>query len=1196
MRFKPWPHISRLLSLLLAWAVMTTPGLLAQSSGTGALTGTVTDPSGAVVPNVTVTLTNNDTGQVRTITTGSDGTYRFPLIPPGTYRVRFMAAGFKLAEVPTVTVNVSETPVLNQTLAVGQQAEAIEVQAEAAVLQTADSTLGTVVSGNSITEMPLASRNFTQILGMEAGAANGVNNGAAFGKATLDFSVNGAFTKENNFQMDGASVLSAWGTGIAADSGIYVGIPIPQPDAIAEFKVQTSTYDASYGRNPGANVNLVTKSGTNQFHGSAFEFFRNEDLNANSFFQNLYGGGRQQILKQNQFGGTAGGPVKKDKLFFFGGYQGTRQRNGVAAQGTSSTILPPIPGGDRSAPGFQAALGAAFCSANHPGNPNYTTTAGASGGVQIACDGSDISPVALKILQVKLPNGSYYVPSSPTGDFQRVQYSSPAIYRGDQYIANFDYLISSKHTLQGRYLFTEDPQTVPFGSTVPGQPVNTYYANTDSNLKLTTLVTSTFVNVARAAFQRNLANGTNTPPYSPQSVGITPIVPQVTGPPTFDILNALNIGTGGPYYGPANQWNFSDQISWTRGKHSIRAGAEYETDEWNLSFGALLRGTLFIPTFEDFLLGRPGCTTADCGPANPGNTTGAAFGTFLSCLFCVRSGPQGIIHAYREHDVAGFFQDDWKVSSRLTLNLGVRWEYDGMLGDKNGNLTNIWPSLLQTVPIPPASPQPSGPALVGYVVPGNFISHYGQPPAGVTVVSGNNPTHNGIPHNDLGPRFGFAYQPVPNGKIVLRGGFGLFYDRVGSSDFVHAVEQGDPYALTLDYSGPSALPYSLATPFPSTPLGFTPRWFNPATGANSALNAPFYADVHTPLSRQYNLNVQYQFQPNWVLEVGFVGSSGINQVDYNHDGYNVAQLASPTNPINGVTTNTVANAVFRVPYLGYAPLQLQGTGYDLVYNYNSLQVTLRKRFSYGLTVQAAYTWSKNLTDNNTAATGGIGDGQANMGNPQYPGLQYGPAGFSRPQRVVVSYSYNLPFGNPAGLKGKLVSGWQLAGVMLIQDGSPLTFYDTAGGTVFTGGTQGGTGEAGDSTAQLCPGSTLATIKTPGGIESRLGGAGSTNGYFYPSAFCAPIVVGADGKATAYGNSGLGILLGPGQFNWDTSLIKTTKLTEKQTLQFRAEFFNLLNHPQFGNPAMARNVPSTFGEITTTSTNQRLIQLALKYLF
>ena len=539
--------------------------------------------------------------------------------------------------------------------------------------------------------------------------------------------------------------------------------------------------------------------------------------------------------------------------------------------------------------------------------------------------------------------------------------------------------------------------------------------------------------------------------------------------------------------------------------------------------------------------------------------------------------------------VAAFVQDDWKVNKQLTLNLGVRWEYDGMLGDHYGNLTNIWPSLLQTVPNPPTSSQPTGAGLVGYVVPNNFASHYGPPPAGVTTVSGNNPTQSGIPWNNFGPRFGFAWQPEANGKLVVRGGFGMFYDRVGSSEFVHAVEQGDPYALTLDFAGPAGAPYGLASPFPSTPLGFTPRWFNPATGANSALNSPFYAAVHTPLTRQYNLNLQYQFAPSWVLEVGFVGSSGINQTDYNHD-YNVAGLASPSNPINGQTTNTLKNAIYRVPYLGYAPLELQGTGYDLVYNYNSLQVTLRKRFSHGLAMQAAYTWNKDLTNISQ-------DGQANLGNPSNIWSQYGPSGMVRPQRFVVNYTYDLPFGNHMGALGKLTTGWQLAGVTVIQGGVPLTITNTAGGTVYTGGAQAGTGEGGNSPAQLCPGFTYSTMQTSGGVESRLGGSGSAHGYINPAAFCAPPVVGSDGLATAYGNTGLGVLHGPGQVNFDLSLIKTTKLTERQTLQFRAEFFNILNHPQFGNPNLAQNAgPTSFGVISTTSTNPRLVQFALKYLF
>jgi Carboxypeptidase regulatory-like domain/TonB dependent receptor len=1154
--------------------------LLAQSSGTSALTGVITDPSGGAIPNVTITLTNNGTGQARTATTGQDGTYRFSLLQPGDYKVTFSATGFKTSEVVTTTLNVTETKTLDRTLEVGAQSEQITVESTVETLQTSSSTLGTVVESKQITELPLASRNYTQVLGLSAGANSGVNNGAAFGKGTLDMAVNGAGVDQNNFQMDGVSVMNAFGAGISADSGIYVGIAIPSPDAIAEFKVQTSTFDASYGRNPGANVNVVTKSGTNLFHGTLFEFFRNEDLNANSFFQNAENGGAKQILRQNQFGGTFGGPIKKDKLFFFGSYQGTRQLNGVAA-GTSNTTLAPLPPGDRSNPAWQAALGAAMCPANHPSNPvPYQTALGILPNIteQVACDGSNINPIAMKILQSKNPNGSYYIPGSTNGGFQNVTYSFPAKYTGNQFISNVDYLINSKNTFAARYLFSEDPQVLPFGiGSVPGTPAFNYYANTNASAKLTTIVSANLINEVHAAMQRNIANGRDsTPQYTPQSVGITPIVPTQTQPPVMIIAGGPSIGgTLAPYVGPATQVQYGDQISWIHGKHTIRAGGEFEADQWNLSFASLLRGFLILPDFADFLIGVP--------TGNP------VFGTFIECLFCVRSGPNGIIHAYREKDVSAFVQDDWKVSSKLTLNLGLRWEFDGMLGDKYGNLTNVWPSLLQSVPNPPTTSQPTGASLVGYVVPCNFASHYGAPPAGVKTVSGCSPTEGGIPWNNFGPRFGFAYQARP--KLVVRGGFGMFYDRVGSSKFVHAVEQGDPYALTLDYSGSAALQYTLANPFPSTPLGFSPRFFDPATGDNSQLNTPFYSHVHTPLTRQYNLTFQYEFLDKWVLEAGFVGSSSINQANYNHN-YNLAQLASPSNPINGVTTNTIANAIYRVPYLGYQEAGLQGTGYDAYANYNSLQVTVRKQFSHGLTFQGAYTWSKDLTVLSF-------DGQTNVNNASNEAQQYGPAGFSRPQRFVINYSYVLPGDNVKGALGWVTRGWLVSGVTVVQGGTPMSFYNTAGGTAYYGGANAGTGEGGSSTAQLAPGVTYGQIAVGGSPQSH---SIYTNGqlaglqYFNPNAFAPPPIIGSDGIATGFGNSGQGIVLGPGQFNFDASLTKTMRIKERHTLQFRAEFFNLFNHPMFANPITTQNTTATFGLITATATNPRLIQFALKYQF
>ena len=839
-----------------------------------------------------------------------------------------------------------------------------------------------------------------------------------------------------------------------------------------------------------------------------------------------------------------------------------------------------------------------MCPQNHPGNPAYLTGFGIFPfEMQVACDGSNISPVALNILRVKLPGGGYYMPGSTNGGFQQANYSLPSIYTGNQYLGNADWLINSKNTLAMRYFFTEDPVTTPFSiSSIPGTPASSYYANTDASAKLTTLITNTFINELHASLERNIANGHDTAPYTNQQVGITGIVPQETLPPATIIVGAYNIGgTLAPFYGPANQMQFGDQISWSHGKHTIRAGYEYEFLQWNLSFASLLRGFLISPGFSDWLIGRPGCGDPSCFGNYSGGTTGAPFGTWLQCLFCVRSGPNGIIHGYRERNMNAFVQDDWKISSKLTVNIGVRWEYDGVFADHYGNLTNVWPSLMNGV-TPPTTPQPAGTSLIGYVVPSNFAKHYGAPPAGVTTVNSEFPSRNSVPLSDFGPRIGFAWQPLDKGKLVIRGGAGLFYDRVGSSKFVHAVEQGDPYALTLDYSGPGAVPYSLANPFPSTPLGFTPRYFDPATGKNSSLNAPFYETIHTPLTRQYNLGVQYEFLPRWVLEVGYVGSSGINQANYNHN-YNLARLASPSNPINGVTTNTATNAVFRVPYLGYQPIGVQGTEYDAVYNYNSLQMTLRKQFSHGLTLQAAFTWSKDLTELQQCAIGCVGDGQTNSNDPSNLRQQMGPAAFSHPQRFVLSYNYELPFGHKQGALGKVLNGWSVSGTTIAQNGTPLTFQNSNAGTAYFGGANPNSGEGGSARAQLCPGQTYSSIKSPGGVESRLGGASGGSGWINAGSFCAPpIAPFSPDNSTLFGDSGIGIILGPGQVNFDISLLKVTAITERQSVQFRAEFFNAFNHPQFNNPVTNQQTAATFGIIQSTSTNARVIQFALKYIF
>jgi hypothetical protein len=302
-------------------------------------------------------------------------------------------------------------------------------------------------------------------------------------------------------------------------------------------------------------------------------------------------------------------------------------------------------------------------------------------------------------------------------------------------------------------------------------------------------------------------------------------------------------------------------------------------------------------------------------------------------------------------------------------------------------------------------------------------------------------------------------------------------------------------------------------------------------------------------------------------------------------------LASPSNPINGITTNTVQNIDLRVPYLGYQAVGVRGTAFDGSSNYNSLQVTVRKQFTRGFTMQAAYTWSKDLTD--------LYDSVANSNNASNLAQQWGPAVFSRPQRFVVNYSYDLPFGTHSGFTGRLLEGWNLSGVTLVQDGTPITIADSSAGTIF--GTAGSANQAGFARAQMCPGMTYGNIPTPGGIEARLGGNSGGPGYFNASAFCAAPVIG---NGTGYGDSGSGILLGPGQFNWDMSILKTTKITERQVVQLRAEFFNIFNHPQFTNPnagqgaifSLPDRASGSFGQITSTSVNPRVIQFALKYIF
>ena len=1152
-----WLVVFSLLAAVAA-SVPWVSSAMAQSADTGALTGIIKDPSGSVIKDAQVSVTSIATAQNRTTLTDNTGSYKIVLLPPGKYKVKVSAAGFQTAEFPSVIINVTETAVLNYDLKIGMQSETITVAANAEILQTTTSTLGTLVDGDDVIALPLTSRNYTQVLDLSTGVAANVSDATALGKGTQRTSVNGSNPSQNNYQMDGVSIVSIASLGSATDQNVGAGIGIPNPDALQEFKVQTSNFDASFGRNPGASVNVVTKSGSNELHGTGFFFLRDTSLNANPFFYNRDRKDtdpEKPTLDQKQYGFTLGGPVIKDKLFLFGSWQGSRQKNGLSGGGTINVNLAPIPAGDRSAPGFAAALGQANC-----GFSNSFWF----GGANVACDGSNISPVTLNILNLKLSDGSYYFPGSGTDGYARRTFSIPAEYKGDQFLINTDYLLNQSNTLSGRFFYTRDPQIIPMGySNLPGNPQTDFYSNHNVVVKLSSSIRNNFTNEVRFSYQRNWGDISDDvlPGASPSELGITPAIQGQKLPPWIWI-------TGGPYmfnsFRPAQSlgasYQYADQIAWSKGNHTVRAGFEYERVHYFSRPGAN-RGWLWFDSFNDFLVGGSG-------------------NIFLS-ITNKGDGPGGELdHNYRQNNSSAFVQDDWKVLPNLTLNLGLRWEYNSMLNDTVGNMTSVWPNLLATVPTPPTAPTTSGPGLVGFVVPKNTNPSYGTPPDGVYQVNNNNTLESHPPYTNFGPRIGFAWKPTNKGNLVVRGGFGMFYDRVQAYYFVRAYQESPPYAASLGY-GPFNT-HTLANPFPDVPTGSYPsRWSNLAcnssgaecSGTGSNLSTMFLnPDIQTPLTYQYNVSIQYEFLHNWVLDLAYVGSRGTNLMN-SYKNVNLAQLATADNPINGQIANTKANIGLRVPHIGYQATGLGGTYFDGRSNYHSLQTAVRKAFSYGLSLQASYTFSKNLT------TLGAGD-SSNSNDPLDQDQQYGPTNYNRPHRFILNYQYDLPFGTYQGIKGRLLSGWKVTGITTIQNGLPLTITDSSVGSIY--GASGGR-------AQFCEGATNASVATSGSMHDRI------NGYLNADAFCAAPTGGIYGNGTGWGNSGVGIVNGPGQFNWDISLTKDTQIREGHTFQFRTEFYNAFNTPQFANPNVALRSGS-FGQITATSVNPRIIQFGFKYLF
>ena len=1132
-----------------------------QTASTGALLGVTVDPSGATLPGVDIHLSRDGGSEMRQATSDGEGRFGFSLLSPGTYQLQADKTDFESVKISGLKVVVTETLRIEIHPRLSTRHEQMQVPSAPTMVETDTSALGRVVNEKAVIDLPLVTRNFAQITGLSPGVVGGVYNAGELGlggtalsqiaKSNDGIYVRGARSYDNNFLLDGISTNDVQGS--ASGSG---GIPIPNPDTIEEFKVQTGLYDAAFGRYAGANVSVVTKMGSNEYHGTVFEFLRNNVLNANDFFLNK-AGQRRPDLKQNQFGFSLGGPIKKEKLLFFGSYQGTRQSNGVAAGQarvacTATLNMPPLTN-DRSA----AALGKLFGGMS-----------GALGGTAVNSDGSNINPVALTLLNFKLPDGSFLIPTpqsvDPLKPFAQqgfLAFTEPCQFSENQVLANVDYLASANSRFAGRFFFANDNDTVTFSGNglnpsgnIPGFP-----SPSDSGFRVFSLgntyaLTGNWLNEARVGYVRTRTKTAAITPFSWSDVGVAEgQMNENNELPSLSILGSVSMASGFPRSITQNSFVFDDVLSLVRGAHILRFGGSLTRVQDNIALVGLGSFVHFL-SWPDFLLGLDAA-----GNGTPFSNVFASYDVF------------GLTdREFRAWEGSAFAQDDFRISKSLTLNVGLRYEHLGQFGDNLGRNSSFDLSNADANP-------PSSGSLAGYIVASNF---QGTLPPGVTRAS-NTFGNYGDGQNTLAPRIGFAWQFLPQSRpLVLRGGYGLYYSRPTGQAFYQGIF-GAPFSefrlnggaanSTATFQAPFAEPFPTPDSFPAFPV------YSSTTTTTIYTTAPNFRPA---LIQQYSLNIQSELRDGWLLETAYVGTRGTHLV--RQRSLNQALSASTSNPIRGQTTNTLANVSSRVPILGIpadslVEMESEGSSW-----YNGLEVSLTKRMSRGLQFLASYTFSKTL-DTDGADINSTSSGNAlTLGNQNSPAQRWGRASFDRTHRFVFSATWALPSPTSKSLN-VLLGGWEVATVVTVQSGTALTIADTNANNVFG---------ISEDRAQLTGNCTKGQLVTAGSIGSKL------NHYFNTACFTTPPVIGVDGIGTAFGDSGTGIADGPGQANLDLAVSKNFALgwpVENSSLQFRAEFYNALNHPQFANPDTNFTSP-TFGVISSTAVNPRVGQLALRFSF
>ena len=1132
---------------------------------TATLTGTVTDASGALVPGAAVTVHNNATGLERTAASDAAGAYAVTQIPAGDYKVTVSKSGFQQYVAGNVVLHVGDQRGLNVTLQTGSVSQTVEVTTTAVPIQTATAAQSETITGNQIRQLQLNNRNFEQLVTLQPGVSSSLPALISFGITNTDnISVNGQRAGANNWTVDGGDVN---------DSGSNLTLlNVPSVDAIQEFKIERSTYDAQYGRSGGGQINVATKSGTNQFHGDAYEFVRNDKLDANDFFLNT-AGVKRPPLRYNDFGYTIGGPIKKDKTFFFWSEEWRKQTN----PGTAVASLP-----------TQAEMNGDFS--------NYTQFDSGFGGLDArlapsgCVNGNQISPNCINANAAAFLKFVYskYTPNITAGGVNELETATTSQNNFRQEIVRLDHQLTNKVSLFARYMQDNVPTTEPGGlfdgnplpglsSTATNAPGRNFVAHMEAVMS-PTLVNELGFNYSWGAINSNNTGIIQDPAfYNALQLSGFPFtdaygrVPSVGfsggGVGVKQLITGSNNGSA-PYHERNIDKELYDNLSWVKGNHTIRVGADGQfmrksengplATNGGFTFrntnsadyctpaqakaGSCLQQTTYMPAFAEFLLGQA---------------------EFFS------QANRDIIPDLHFTNIEGYVQDDWKVTPRLTLNLGVRYSFLPPAYDVTGTLSAFDPARFNSALAPqiaPCSTNSSG-VITGCseqfaagqaVTPSTYLNGIiigtsGASAYGPATTSPYGYYVNQTQKNNWGPRVGFSWDPFGTGTTAVRGGYGIYYDRT-----LNGIWEQDQFANP---------------PFVNNVSGFDINsglsFFTPTTAQSlsaRSLTSVGTSDWHTPYVQDWNLSVQREILGGTRVEVAYVGSKGTHLLGQFAENIPTlaARAANPTAPVNAVR-----------PYVGFGPIKTRAPIFDSIYH--SLQVSANRQVAHGLSLGVAYTWAKNLTDNSADRSGSPMD-VYNFA------LDRGPASFIRPQVLVFNYVYDLPFfGNQEGLIGHTLGGWEISGITTYEDGFPLTFTqssDPFNSFDFKGCTNCFPDGIGIDPSVISPRPDLTgAISTPHTLSQWV-----TKSAWSPA-------IGH------YGNSGRGLILSPGLVNWDFSLMKNIKVNERFNAQLRGEFFNVLNHLNPNGPRSTNIDSSVFGQINSDSSwEPRVVQLGLKLNF